>query len=135
VAIAVRLQPTAAKLGLRADSRYPCARADDRRGETDWKRKAERTDEAYFRTGARATSRRARRRLFLTGSRACARASPRSKQIATPPASPGARLVAITPDAHFGYGVPAFGCVILTDRRSEAPIAMGRSGSDIWLAA
>ena len=42
---------------------------------------------------------------------------------------PGARLVAITPDVHVGYGVPV-GSVILTDARSGA-VAMGPVGFDI----
>ncbi|HEX2914780.1 MAG TPA: RtcB family protein [Chloroflexia bacterium] len=39
---------------------------------------------------------------------------------------PGVKLVSITPDAHFGYGVPV-GCVILT----ENTLAMGPVGFDI----
>ena len=42
---------------------------------------------------------------------------------------PGARLVAITPDVHVGYGVPV-GSVILTDARRGA-VAMGPVGFDI----
>ncbi len=42
---------------------------------------------------------------------------------------PGAKLVVITPDVHFGYGVPV-GSVILTDRDAGA-IAMGPVGFDI----
>ncbi|HEY1387117.1 MAG TPA: RtcB family protein, partial [Ktedonobacterales bacterium] len=42
---------------------------------------------------------------------------------------PGVRLVVITPDAHFGYGVPV-GSVILTDL-DEGAVAMGPVGFDI----
>jgi len=42
---------------------------------------------------------------------------------------PGARLVVITPDVHFGYGVPV-GCVLLTESSAGA-IAMGPVGYDI----
>ncbi|MGC4066897.1 MAG: RtcB family protein [Polyangiaceae bacterium] len=41
----------------------------------------------------------------------------------------GARAVVITPDVHFGYGVPV-GCVIATDRESGA-IALGPVGFDM----
>ena len=41
----------------------------------------------------------------------------------------GTRSVVITPDAHFGYGVPV-GCVIATDRR-EGAVALGPVGFDI----
>src|SRR5213082_2497304 len=42
---------------------------------------------------------------------------------------PGARLVAITPDVHHGYGVP-IGTVLLTDADTGA-VAMGPVGYDI----
>lgn len=42
---------------------------------------------------------------------------------------PGTRLVVITPDVHYGYGVPV-GTVIVTDR-CEGAIAMGPVGFDI----
>jgi tRNA-splicing ligase RtcB (3'-phosphate/5'-hydroxy nucleic acid ligase) len=51
------------------------------------------------------------------------------KQIVNATRFPGAKLVAITPDAHVGYGVPV-GSVILTDRE-EGAIAMGPVGFDI----
>jgi tRNA-splicing ligase RtcB (3'-phosphate/5'-hydroxy nucleic acid ligase) len=54
------------------------------------------------------------------------------RQIVNATRFPGARLVAITPDVHYGYGVPV-GCVILTDRREGAggAVAMGPVGFDI----
>ena len=41
----------------------------------------------------------------------------------------GVRMVAITPDVHYGYGVPV-GCVLITDAE-EGAIAMGPVGYDI----
>ncbi|MCI0488626.1 MAG: RtcB family protein [Blastocatellia bacterium] len=51
------------------------------------------------------------------------------RQIINATQFPGVKLVAITPDAHYGYGVPV-GCVMLTDAESGA-IAMGPVGYDI----
>src|SRR5437764_15377968 len=51
------------------------------------------------------------------------------RQIVNATRFPGVRLVVITPDAHYGYGVPV-GCVILTDYESGA-VAMGPVGYDI----
>lgn len=51
------------------------------------------------------------------------------RQIVNATRFPGAKLVAITPDAHYGYGVPV-GCVILTDAQCGA-VAMGPVGFDI----
>src|SRR6267142_3096196 len=51
------------------------------------------------------------------------------RQIVNATRFPGVKLVAITPDVHYGYGVPV-GCVILTDASSGA-VAMGPVGYDI----
>jgi tRNA-splicing ligase RtcB (3'-phosphate/5'-hydroxy nucleic acid ligase) len=51
------------------------------------------------------------------------------RQIVNATRFPGVKLVVITPDTHYGYGVPV-GCVILTDARSGA-VAMGPVGYDI----
>ena len=51
------------------------------------------------------------------------------RQIVNATRFPGVRLVVITPDAHYGYGVPV-GCVLITDAASGA-IAMGPVGYDI----
>ena len=51
------------------------------------------------------------------------------EQIVNATRFPGVRLVVITPDAHFGYGVPV-GSVILTDYAHGA-LAMGPVGFDI----
>ena len=51
------------------------------------------------------------------------------RQIVNATRFPGVKLVVITPDVHYGYGVPV-GCVILTDADSGA-VAMGPVGYDI----
>ena len=51
------------------------------------------------------------------------------RQIVNATRFPGVKLVAITPDTHYGYGVPV-GCVILTDSETGA-VAMGPVGYDI----
>jgi tRNA-splicing ligase RtcB len=51
------------------------------------------------------------------------------RQIVNATRFPGTRLVVITPDTHYGYGVPV-GCVLLTDGETGA-IAMGPVGFDI----
>jgi len=50
-------------------------------------------------------------------------------QIVNAASFPGVKLVAITPDVHYGYGVP-IGTVLLTDAASGA-VAMGPVGYDI----
>ena len=51
------------------------------------------------------------------------------RQIVNATRFPGVRLVVITPDTHYGYGVPV-GCVLITDYESGA-VAMGPVGYDI----
>src|SRR5919202_2787402 len=51
------------------------------------------------------------------------------RQIVNATRFPGTRCVVITPDTHYGYGVPV-GCVLLTDADSGA-VAMGPVGYDI----
>src|SRR3989440_851761 len=51
------------------------------------------------------------------------------RQITTPTRFRGVRMVVITPDAHYGYGVPV-GCVLITDA-DEGAVAMGPVGYDI----
>jgi RNA-splicing ligase RtcB len=68
-------------------------------------------------------------RMFVT-ERLLAEAEPTLyRQIVNATRFPGAKLVCITPDVHYGYGVPV-GCVILTDRERGA-VAMGPVGFDI----
>jgi tRNA-splicing ligase RtcB len=68
-------------------------------------------------------------RLFLTPSLLNNAEDILYRQIVNATRFPGVKLVAITPDSHYGYGVPV-GCVILTDVESGA-VAMGPVGYDI----
>ena len=68
-------------------------------------------------------------RLFLTPELLSAAEDTLYSQIVNATRFPGVKLVVITPDAHFGYGVPV-GCVILTDAENGA-VAMGPVGYDI----
>jgi len=68
-------------------------------------------------------------RLFLTPKLLSEAEDILYRQIVNASRFPGARLVAITPDVHYGYGVPV-GCVLLTDAESGA-VAMGPVGYDI----
>ena len=65
-------------------------------------------------------------RLFLTAALLETAEEGLYQQILNACAFPGVRAVAITPDVHFGYGVPV-GCVIATD----GTLAMGPVGFDI----
>lgn len=71
-------------------------------------------------------------RLFLTPKLLTEAEPTLYRQIVNATRFPGTRLVAITPDAHYGYGVPV-GCVILTGRgeESDGAVAMGPVGFDI----
>lgn len=68
-------------------------------------------------------------RLFLTQALLTEAEPTLYRQIVNAARFPGAKLVVITPDTHYGYGVPV-GCVILTDRH-EGAVAMGPVGFDI----
>ncbi|MCA1815736.1 MAG: RtcB family protein [Acidobacteria bacterium] len=68
-------------------------------------------------------------RLFFTKALLDAAEDILYRQIVNATRFPGVRLVVITPDAHYGYGVPV-GSVILTDAESGA-VAMGPVGFDI----
>ena len=68
-------------------------------------------------------------RLFLTPELLAESEPTLYRQILNATRFPGAKLVVITPDVHYGYGVPV-GCVILTDADVGA-IAMGPVGFDI----
>lgn len=68
-------------------------------------------------------------RLFFTPELLRSAETTLYRQIVNATRFPGAKLVAITPDAHYGYGVPV-GCVILTDAQWGA-VAMGPVGFDI----
>jgi tRNA-splicing ligase RtcB len=68
-------------------------------------------------------------RLFLTPELLNNAEDTLYRQIVNATRFPGVKLVVITPDVHYGYGVPV-GCVILTDAESGA-VAMGPVGYDI----
>jgi tRNA-splicing ligase RtcB (3'-phosphate/5'-hydroxy nucleic acid ligase) len=99
--------------------------------ESDWKARAVWSEEGYFRletgdTGDVAV------RLFVTQALLTEAESTLYRQIINATRFPGVRLVVITPDVHYGYGVPV-GCVILTDRGqgTGGAVAMGPVGFDI----
>jgi tRNA-splicing ligase RtcB (3'-phosphate/5'-hydroxy nucleic acid ligase) len=68
-------------------------------------------------------------RLFLTPNLLADAEETLYRQIVNATRFPGTKLVVITPDTHYGYGVPV-GCVLLTDAE-EGAIAMGPVGYDI----
>lgn len=68
-------------------------------------------------------------RLFLTPSLLNDTEDTLYRQIVNATRFPGVRMVVITPDTHYGYGVPV-GCVLITDVESGA-VAMGPVGYDI----
>jgi tRNA-splicing ligase RtcB (3'-phosphate/5'-hydroxy nucleic acid ligase) len=100
--------------------------------ESDWKARAVWSDgEAYFRLETGDTGQ-VDVRLFLTRALLAEAEPALYRQIVHATRFPGVRLVVITPDVHYGYGVPV-GCVILTDRGPGAAgvVAMGPVGFDI----
>ncbi|MEA2174968.1 MAG: hypothetical protein QOD00_2560 [Blastocatellia bacterium] len=68
-------------------------------------------------------------RLFLTPTLLAQTEDILYRQIVNATRFPGVRVVVITPDTHYGYGVPV-GCVLITDAESGA-VAMGPVGYDI----
>lgn len=96
--------------------------------ESDWKQRAVWSDDGYFRLATGDTGD-VEVRLFVTASLLTESEPTLYRQIVNATRFPGAKLVAITPDVHYGYGVPV-GCVILTDRE-EGAVAMGPVGFDI----
>ncbi|HEX8888005.1 MAG TPA: RtcB family protein, partial [Pyrinomonadaceae bacterium] len=68
-------------------------------------------------------------RLFLTPTLLKEAEDILYRQIVNATRFPGVRMVIITPDTHYGYGVPV-GCVILTDDE-EGAVAMGPVGYDV----
>ncbi len=68
-------------------------------------------------------------RLFLTHSLFESAEDILYRQIVNAARFPGVKMVVITPDVHYGYGVPV-GCVLITDYESGA-VAMGPVGYDI----
>jgi tRNA-splicing ligase RtcB (3'-phosphate/5'-hydroxy nucleic acid ligase) len=96
--------------------------------ESDWKRRAVWSDDGYFRLETGDTGD-VTVRLFVTQGLLTEAEPTLYRQIVNATRFPGTKLVAITPDVHYGYGVPV-GCVILTDR-AEGAVAMGPVGFDI----
>ncbi len=97
--------------------------------EADWKRRAIYRDRDGYYALETADTGEVPVRLFLT-QRLLTEAEPTLyRQIVNAARFPGAKLVVITPDVHYGYGVPV-GCVILTER-AEGSVAMGPVGFDI----
>jgi tRNA-splicing ligase RtcB len=68
-------------------------------------------------------------RLFLTPTLLQQTEDILYRQIVNATRFPGVKMVVITPDTHYGYGVPV-GCVLITDVESGA-VAMGPVGYDI----
>jgi tRNA-splicing ligase RtcB len=93
-----------------------------------WKKRARWNDEGYFVLQTEDT-RDVPVRLFLTPALLAEVEDGLYQQIINATRFPGARLVALMPDTHYGYGVPV-GCVILTDIERGA-LAMGPVGFDI----
>ncbi len=100
----------------------------DPEAESDWKRHA-RAEASGSYSLATADTGDVPVRLFLS-ERLLQEAEPTLyRQIVAATRFPGTRCVVVTPDVHFGYGVPV-GCVIATDRR-EGAVALGPVGFDI----
>jgi tRNA-splicing ligase RtcB len=68
-------------------------------------------------------------RLFLTPTLLNQAEDILYRQIVNATRFPGVKMVVITPDTHYGYGVPV-GCVLITDVESGA-VAMGPVGYDV----
>ena len=96
--------------------------------ETDWKQRATWSEDGYFQLETGDTGE-VVVRLFVTKALLNEAEPTLYRQIINATRFPGVKLVAITPDVHYGYGVPV-GCVILTDR-AEGAVAMGPVGFDI----
>jgi tRNA-splicing ligase RtcB len=94
----------------------------------NWKRLARQTDAGYYELQTE-DIRDVPVRLFFTKALLDATEDILYRQIVNATRFPGVRLVVITPDAHYGYGVPV-GSVILTDAGSGA-VAMGPVGFDV----
>ena len=98
------------------------------KNDRDWKRHAVWCDDGYFRLQTDDIGD-VPVRLFLTPALLTELEPTLYPQIVHASRFAGCRLVVITPDAHFGYGVPV-GCALLTDREAGA-VAMGPVGFDI----
>src|SRR5215207_6294493 len=94
----------------------------------NWKHLARWNGEGFYELKTEDTND-VRVRLFFTPQLLEAAEEILYRQIVNATRFPGVRMVVITPDAHYGYGVPV-GCVILTDAQWGA-VAMGPVGFDI----
>jgi tRNA-splicing ligase RtcB len=94
----------------------------------NWKSFAAPTSEGFYRLQTEDTGD-VPVRLFLTPTLLNEAEDNLYGQIINATSFPGVKMVVITPDVHYGYGVPV-GCVILTDVETGA-VAMGPVGYDI----
>jgi tRNA-splicing ligase RtcB (3'-phosphate/5'-hydroxy nucleic acid ligase) len=94
----------------------------------NWKHLARWNGEGFYELQTEDTGQ-VRVRLFFTPQLLEAAEEILYRQIVNATRFPGVRMVVITPDAHYGYGVPV-GCVLITDA-SEGAVAMGPVGYDI----
>jgi tRNA-splicing ligase RtcB (3'-phosphate/5'-hydroxy nucleic acid ligase) len=94
----------------------------------DWKSLACWNDQGYYELKTEDT-RDVPVRLFLTTRLFQDAEDILYRQIVNATRFPGVKLVVVTPDVHYGYGVPV-GCVILTDV-DDGAVAMGPVGYDI----
>jgi tRNA-splicing ligase RtcB len=94
----------------------------------DWKHLARWNGEGYYTLQTEDTGD-VPVRIFLTPKLLAETEDIIYRQIVNATRFPGVKLVVITPDTHYGYGVPV-GCVILTDAELGA-VAMGPVGYDI----
>jgi len=94
----------------------------------DWKSNVTRRDGGYFELRTDDTHG-VEVRMFVSASLLEAAEDTLYGQIVNATAFPGVKLVVITPDVHYGYGVPV-GCVILTGA-DDGSVAMGPVGFDI----
>ncbi len=94
----------------------------------NWKHLARWNGEGFYELKTEDTGQ-VRVRLFFTPQLLEAAEEILYRQIVNATRFPGVRMVVITPDAHYGYGVPV-GCVLITDAR-EGAVAMGPVGYDI----
>lgn len=94
----------------------------------NWKQLAKWHDDGYFALATEDTKD-VPVRLFLTRDLLHELEDILYRQIVNATRFPGVKMVVITPDTHYGYGVPV-GCVLITDYDHGA-IAMGPVGYDI----
>src|SRR5215212_3574749 len=94
----------------------------------NWKHLARWNGEGFYELKTEDTND-VRVRLFFTPQLLDAAEEILYRQIVNATRFHGVRMVVITPDAHYGYGVPV-GCFLITDAR-EGAVAMGPVGYDI----